>query len=236
MLSVNYQTYTVKIHDMSKLPKTAENHLHVVKDDIDCAERDYGVRIIAWVSDAGGDARAMRVRLHHERPYILVFDCWAHQVNLIVGDILKLNSELVEAGEMAIEIIRWMLHHSRLLALLHEEQLRLTGTTCTFNIPCITRWTAHFLSFTSLLSSQQPLQSLLVSKPQAFQDSAGHSSENKKEVKAIIESIGDRGFWRKLNELKAYLEPLAIAANVSQAPTTRLDHLLIELGSLYRTF
>jgi hypothetical protein len=33
-----------------------------------------------------------------------------------------------------------------------------------------------------------------------------------------------------------YLEPLAIAANVSQAPTTRLDHILVELGRLYHTF
>lgn len=36
--------------------------------------------------------------------------------------------------------------------------------------------------------------------------------------------------------LKIYLEPLAIAANVAQAPTTRLDHILIELGRLYYTF
>ncbi|KAH7338638.1 hypothetical protein B0J17DRAFT_551480, partial [Rhizoctonia solani] len=32
------------------------------------------------------------------------------------------------------------------------------------------------------------------------------------------------------------LEPLAIAANVSQAPTRRLDHILIELGRLYYVF
>ncbi|KDN35540.1 hypothetical protein RSAG8_11497, partial [Rhizoctonia solani AG-8 WAC10335] len=271
-------TYTVKVHDISGLPKTAENHLRTVKNDIDHAEREYNIKIIAWVSDAGGDSRAMRVRLHRERPHILVFDCWAHQVNLIVGDVLKLNSELVKTGEQAIEIIRWMLHHSRLLALLHHEQLRLTGTTHAFNIPCITRWTAHFLSFTSLLSSQQPLQlllvskpeafqdsaginipcitrwtahflsftsllssqqplqSLLVSKPEAFQDSAGRSPENLKEVEGIMKSIDDRQFWRNLNELKLYLEPLAIAANVAQAPTTRLDHILIELGHLYRIF
>lgn len=38
------------------------------------------------------------------------------------------------------------------------------------------------------------------------------------------------------SRLKLYLEPLAIAANVSQAPTTRLDHILIELGRLYHVF
>ena len=32
------------------------------------------------------------------------------------------------------------------------------------------------------------------------------------------------------------MEPLAIAANVSQAPTTRLDHILVELGRLYHQY
>jgi hypothetical protein len=39
-----------------------------------------------------------------------------------------------------------------------------------------------------------------------------------------------------LNRLKHYLEPLAIAANISQAPTTWLDHILVELGRLYHTY
>lgn len=43
-------------------------------------------------------------------------------------------------------------------------------------------------------------------------------------------------FTNLKDRLKIYLEPLAIAANVAQAPTTRLDHILIELGRLYYTF
>ncbi|KAF8593547.1 hypothetical protein BDV93DRAFT_584914, partial [Ceratobasidium sp. AG-I] len=80
MLSVNYKSYTIKVHDISAQRKTADNHLNIVLNDIDHSEKEHGVRIIAWVSDAGGDSRAMRVRLHRLRPHILVFDCWAHQV------------------------------------------------------------------------------------------------------------------------------------------------------------
>lgn len=36
--------------------------------------------------------------------------------------------------------------------------------------------------------------------------------------------------------IKTYLEPLAIAANVTQASHTRLDHVLLTLGNLYRIF
>jgi hypothetical protein len=72
----------VKVHNVSAQRKTADNHLNIVLNDIDYSEQDHDVRAIAWVSDAGGDSRAMRVRLHRLRPHIMVFDCWAHQVSV----------------------------------------------------------------------------------------------------------------------------------------------------------
>lgn len=36
--------------------------------------------------------------------------------------------------------------------------------------------------------------------------------------------------------LVAYLEPLSVALNVAQAANTRLDHILITFGNLYRIF
>jgi hypothetical protein len=81
MILICDQTYTIKVHNMSAQCKTAENHLNAVLSDIDKVEKDYGVHVIAWVSDAGGDSRAMQVCLHCMQPHILVFDCWAHQVS-----------------------------------------------------------------------------------------------------------------------------------------------------------
>jgi hypothetical protein len=36
--------------------------------------------------------------------------------------------------------------------------------------------------------------------------------------------------------IKIILEPLAIAANITQAPHTHLDHVLLTLGNLYRIY
>ncbi|EUC55842.1 DUF659 family protein, partial [Rhizoctonia solani AG-3 Rhs1AP] len=236
MLSVDYTTYTVKVHDVSTEHKTADNHLRLVLDDIDYAEKEHNTRVIAWVSDAGGDSRAMRVRLHRLRPYILVFDCWAHQINLVVGDILSRSSRLVDTADSAISIIKWMLRHSYLLGLLYQEQVQGGKKPRSLTLPVLTRWTSHFLSFRSLLTESRSIRSLAARNPEAFRASAGRSPEKKEEVDRILKTIEDPGFWNQLTELKLYLEPLAIAANVSQASSTRLDHILIELGRLYHAF
>ncbi|KDN35726.1 hypothetical protein RSAG8_11349, partial [Rhizoctonia solani AG-8 WAC10335] len=236
MLSVDYTTYTVKVHDVSAEHKTAENHLNIVLNDIDYAEKEHNIKVIAWVSDAGGDSRAMRVRLHRLRPYILVFDCWAHQINLVVGNISSQSSRLVETADSSTSIIKWMLHHSYLLGLLHQEQVQNGGKSRSLTLPVLTRWTSHFLSFRSLLTEARWIRSLAARNPEAFRASAGRSPERKEEVERILKNIEDPNFWNQLTELKLYLEPLAIAANVSQAATTRLDHILIELGRLYNVF
>ncbi|GAB1527731.1 hypothetical protein RhiTH_010919 [Rhizoctonia solani] len=158
------------------------------------------------------------------------------KINLVVGNILKLSSKLVEAADQAINIIRWLLNHSYLLGLFHKEQLQLSHAIHTLSLPVITWWTAHFLLFTSLISEAQPLRSLVLFHSEEFLASASQSPEQMHKVKGIMKSIEDPTFWKKLTELKLYLKPLAIAANVAQAPTTRLDHILIELGCLYYTF
>ncbi|QRW18642.1 hypothetical protein RhiXN_00048 [Rhizoctonia solani] len=221
MLSVDYKTYTVCVHDLSAQHKTAENHLKLVLSDIDKTKKEHNVRVIAWVSDAGGDSRAMRVRLHRLRPHILVFDCWAHQINLVVGDIMSLTSRLVDTADDAINIIKSKPEMAGSLAVLHFL-FSLDGP--------------HILSFRSLLSESRSLRALAARNPEEFRASAGRTPELVQQAETVLKNIDDPEFWLRLNELKLYLEPLAIAANVSQAATTRLDHILVELGRLYYTF
>ncbi|KAH7332931.1 hypothetical protein B0J17DRAFT_579003, partial [Rhizoctonia solani] len=80
MLSVKFTIYTVKAHEISAEHKTANNHLSLVLGDIDHTEKEFQVKVIAWVLDVGGDSCAMQVWLHCLWPHILVFDYWAHQV------------------------------------------------------------------------------------------------------------------------------------------------------------
>ncbi|KAF8258073.1 ribonuclease H-like domain-containing protein, partial [Lactarius quietus] len=50
---------------------------------------------------------------------------------------------------------------------------------------------------------------------------------------AIVE---DTQFWAQVRRTCSHLHPLVIAANITQASTTRLDHVLTTLGNLFRIY
>ena len=81
----------MRTHDVSAQPKTGEALLNLVVEDIKWSEDTYGLEIIAACSDDGGDARRMRRLLLALMPWLIIILCWAHQINLIVGDYLSLK-------------------------------------------------------------------------------------------------------------------------------------------------
>lgn len=92
--------------------------------------------------------RLLRVRL----PWIIVILCWAHRINLVVGDILRLNLTFLEAVKHAKEVIKWFNIHRGALALLRAAQkFSYNGKLYALVLPAVTRWTAHYLSTVRLL-------------------------------------------------------------------------------------
>ncbi|KAG8721321.1 hypothetical protein FRC08_014059 [Ceratobasidium sp. 394] len=206
MINVDYTAYTVGIEDISTLPKTADNHLKIVKAAIAYCEEELGTKVVGWVSDAGGESRAMRVRLHPERPDLLLFDCWVHQIQLILADILKLRSELVKSA------------------------IKAGGRAHTYSLPNITRWTSHYLSAEGLLEDRGPLQATVA----LHRDELKHIGSRHPEcTQHVLSTVEPPEFWDKLAKLTTYIRPLAIALNIAQASDTRLDHILISLGNLF---
>lgn len=111
----------------------------------------YGVSIISVCTDNEGDAQKMWCLLHVLMPWLIVLVCWAHQINLIVGDYLSLWVDFLTCLPKAFLVIKWMNNHSRALGMLHWEQLQTYNKTLSLILPVITWWTAHYLSLCWLL-------------------------------------------------------------------------------------
>jgi hypothetical protein len=43
---------------------------------------------------------------------MIIFLCWAHQLNLIVGDVLGVKHELIDIMKTTLAVITWFNNHS----------------------------------------------------------------------------------------------------------------------------
>jgi hypothetical protein len=89
MFAARGKVYTVRVHDASLEGKTAENLLKLMLEVIDTLKKDWGVELIAFTMDASGESRKAQRLLREIMPHLITPDCYAHQVNLIVGDYFK---------------------------------------------------------------------------------------------------------------------------------------------------
>jgi len=133
-------------HNVSAQHKTGEALLNLVVEDIKWSEDTYGLEIIATCSDDGGNACQMCHSLLVLMPWLIIILCWAHQINLIVGDYLSLKLPFQDCVPKALMVIKWMNNHSCVLGLFHQEQLTTFQKVLVLILLVITWWTAHYLS------------------------------------------------------------------------------------------
>ncbi|EPQ49944.1 hypothetical protein GLOTRDRAFT_23281, partial [Gloeophyllum trabeum ATCC 11539] len=237
MINVEFIPYLLHTYDISAVVKNAENLLGIVVTEIAYCSEVLGVDIVAWCTDCGGEALKMRRLLRERFPWIVTVECWAHQINLIVGDYFKLNVPYVKVMDKAIEVVKWFNNHSRALGLLKEEQARsLMGKVLSLILPVITRWTSHYLSCSRLLELEKPMRRLVVDSFEVLRLCAGNKPDLVRKAEEVLSTIASPSFWQDLRVVQRHLEPFAIAANVTQANNARLDVVLMTLANLYRVF
>jgi uncharacterized protein with PIN domain len=77
--------FTVRVHDASLERKTAENFLRELEKTVDIVQNEWGSPVIAVVTDASGECRKARREFGRKYPWIVVLDCYAHQVSKHAG-------------------------------------------------------------------------------------------------------------------------------------------------------
>ncbi|THU81342.1 hypothetical protein K435DRAFT_617015, partial [Dendrothele bispora CBS 962.96] len=239
MVNVEYKPYLLGVTDVSSKPKTAETLLEIVCQEIKHAKEVLGVLVVAWCTDCGGDAAKMRRLLQQKYPWLVCLDCWAHQFNLVTGDVLKLKISLIEVVDQASDVIKWFLNHSIPLSPLNKEQPNAGFLVVrTLILPVLTRWTSHYCSTDRLVSLKTPFLRLIADENTCRQliKAAGskpsrHVAEAK--VQRVIDIISCQDFWRDLTSLRDLLKPFAIATNAAQADHCCMDTVLLLMGYLY---
>lgn len=193
------QPYLVRTHDMSGQAKTGDKLFELVLSDMEYMKSWFEVQTIAWCTDDGPDGKKMRRLLRAYFAWIIVIVCWAHQINLVVGDFLKLKLNFLEAVGLALDVVKWFNNHSAALDLLQREQkFTYDGNCFALLLPVVTRWTAHYLSVTRLLKVKGAVIHCASRNREALLVCAGPKREAKDKAESILLIVGDDEFWENL--------------------------------------
>ncbi|OBZ67907.1 hypothetical protein A0H81_12375 [Grifola frondosa] len=236
MINVEYLPWLLNVCDISAKVKNAENLLEIVIGEINYCIEVLGVTLVGWCTDASGESRKMRRLLVEQYPSIVGVDCWSHQINLVVGDYFKTKINFVKVMDDALEIVKWFNNHSRALGLLRKEQTLRFGIALMLILPVLTRWTSHYLAATRLLDIQEAIRVLVAGSRQLLIECVGEKADAVRKANEILNLIALPSFWDDLALVKTHLEPLAIAANVTQSNNARLDVVLLTLGHLFMVY
>ncbi|KDQ08587.1 hypothetical protein BOTBODRAFT_118313 [Botryobasidium botryosum FD-172 SS1] len=234
MVTGNSKVRVTHLANVSAQRKNALGLYELMKDELECNASELGLINIGFVSDTSGKCRSTRLMLHAEFPQYLVANCYAHQIQLVVGDYMKRNPAIRSYIEQAVEIVKWFNTHSYALRMFMEEQKTLTKHPLKLITPFIIRWTTHCLAITRLLHLHTPLQTLAMKHHDELVDSVGMKTKSVSKAKRIMNYISDQSLWEHLREIKSHLQPLAVAAHVTQAADTRADHVLLMFGKLFK--
>ncbi|KZT22970.1 hypothetical protein NEOLEDRAFT_1157439 [Neolentinus lepideus HHB14362 ss-1] len=238
-LSANCEVQPMRVFDVSLQQKVAK----VIRQ----VETEWMVIVIAVCSDAASKAsKACRLLSHqqlaapeaYQWPDIVVPDCYAHQINLIVGDYFKIEVAMyTHTAERATLVIAWLRSKSLLLALIHETHASTTGITLTVLHAVLTRWTAHYLAYSHLFELHFTIQTIVERDfrlPDTQKVIVIGDKKAKEKALTMIDIIQDPSFWLHLKQY--HLQPLAITANISQSAHCWLDTILLIFGLLYHTY
>lgn len=124
------------------------------------------------------------------------------QINLIVGEVLKLKHRYVQVMEEALEVIKWFNSHSLALGILQEEQLHRIRHTrsrvLSLILPVLTRWTSHYLAACRLLELEDHLRFIAQYRYPDLHRAAGNKSEAKRRADEVLQIVLRESFWADL--------------------------------------
>lgn len=84
-----------------------------------------------------------------------------------------------------------------MLSLLNQQQMNSHDKSHTYTLPNITRWTAHFHSFSGLLADCGPLQATVaLNRDQLLEIGKKHPIKTTR----IISNVEEPVFWKRLDE------------------------------------
>lgn len=201
-LAVRGRDFPARLVDTSAERKTAQEllkHVRAILDHVE-SEAAWRSRVAAFVSDNGGESKAVRRLIRLERQSLIVLPCYAHQINLIVGDYFKKCGPIFsDISACADQLITWLRSKTFVLGKLREIQEELHQSPLSVIRAAITRWIAHYLAYRRLLDLRDILRMMVIQdRGKEKSDLLSGKADAVAKTRDMIAIIEDSTFWQAL--------------------------------------
>ena len=137
--------------------------------------------------------------------------CIAHNLNLIIGDIIKLKWS-ADILKDAKAIVKYFRNHQVPAAILKRHQKTIRSIN-SLKYPVKTRWRSAATCLNSILTNQLALE--LTSKELSRTSITNYPEE-------ICDTIDSKDFWRNVQDLLIILDKLVAGISIFESDTSQL--------------
>ncbi|XP_055350264.1 uncharacterized protein LOC129596890 [Paramacrobiotus metropolitanus] len=215
------ENYVIAADDVSTEGSTADDVVVYASKWIDTVTNKYNADLGFSVCDSASyNVKARRI-LSLKFPRILFESCKAHQINLVVKDMLQLGM-FVPTCKSALKVVSHFNQNIVSLGRLRKSQLATEKKTIAISKPTDTRWYSYYNCFRALLDSKKSLRVMAVAK------------EIPDEMVCTI--LDDITFWGNLKKVEHILKPVVSAQGQLEKDGCTLSDVMTAMYELYHCF
>jgi hypothetical protein len=201
--------------DASEKKHTAE---YISNQMIQVIEKIGSEKFFALITDNGSSMKAAWEIITEKYPNITALGCFAHGMNLVMNDIMSLQTmeNIFKKAKRVVKHIKGAHILSSSFKMKQNEKLGKNKAT-TLKLPSKTRWNRVVIMFESLKHGKQSLQEIAIMKDVNMD----------KEIRQLI--LDNDVFWVQLQNSLKILDPIALAITKSESN----DALLSDVPQLW---
>ncbi|CAG8837098.1 9821_t:CDS:2, partial [Gigaspora margarita] len=189
LLNSEGKPHVWKVFDISS---ERENHIEVIKKtELMMHElNENNITLCAIVTDSAGAYAAARRKLRMSYKSVVFLPCFAHQLNLCIGEIFKESTQFKTTIDRAIKLTNYFrnANHQFFIGQLRDIQYNTYKKIYSITAPGETRWNSFFYMCTSLMRTQKALEILAIKFKPPFTESRRRTGDNfiQREIYEII--------------------------------------------------
>ncbi|CAB4484275.1 unnamed protein product [Rhizophagus irregularis] len=163
------------------------------------------------ITDTASVMKAAWKRIEEKYSHIVCLGCNSHIINLLIGDILKID-EIKDIVNNAKMIVNYFKSHIQAAAKLKRIQIENYNKEIALVLPTLTRWGTHLSCFQSLLKSKIALEQVLM------------DSEIRQKInREVRNNVLSEEFWEMANLITKFLEPMVVALKLFESDSSTLS-------------